>query len=292
MTNSRRLATLLLLAPGLLAALACAPRRPASPSSPSSFVPASPGATAVRFDNHLGFGLRLESISVRVDGRPVFRQADARRALVPKELGTITLEPGVHAVSVLARVSVACGLLEEPRTSVTVHASSAFRLGSGPAWVGVDLFARVPIAQPTQLPVVAFRGEGVVVGVKETRDASLAIHPWCGGLEPVAQATCDVDAFVVEARADRDVVRLTCSSDHLREIHRLRDVLDEATLVTGTDRTTNELAMHAQLRARYAEARIGQLAASTRQCMSADELAPDLSPAAACPPDALTALHD
>src|ERR1019366_2549066 len=97
MTNSRRLATLLLLAPGLLAALACAPRQPASPSSASS-LGAPPGAMAVRLDDHLGCGRRLEAISVRVDGRPVFRQADAVRVAVPKELGTITLEPGVHAV--------------------------------------------------------------------------------------------------------------------------------------------------------------------------------------------------
>jgi hypothetical protein len=131
-----------------------------------------------------------------------------------------------------------------------------------------------------------------VLGVKETRDAALAIHPWCAGLEPVALATCDVDGFVTEARADRDVLRLTCSTERLREIHGLRDVLDEATLVNGEDRTTNELAMHAQLRARYAEARIVKLAALARQCMGEDEIAADLSPPAACPPATLSARGD
>ena len=281
----------LLCVPALACVFACAPRPPASGASVSA-LGVSSGATHVRFDNHLGFGLRLESISVRVDGRPVFRQVHATRASVPRDLGTIALDHGVHTVSVLAGVSVACGLFDQPRTAVTVRASSSFRLGADPAWLGVDLFARVPIAQLTELAAVEFRGGGVVLGVKETRDASLPIHPWCAGLEPVALATCDVDAFVTDARKDRDVVRLTCSSDRLREIHRLRDVIDEATLVTGGDRTTNELAMHAQLRARYAEARTLELAGSTRKCATEDELAADLSPTRACPPEALTAADD
>jgi hypothetical protein len=50
--------------------------------------------------------------------------------------------------------------------------------------------------------------------------------------------------------------------------------------------------MHAQLRARYAEARIGALAAEARGCAGEDELAADLSPPAACPPDSLTAEGD
>jgi hypothetical protein len=252
--------------------------------------PTSSGAASLRFDDHLAFGLRLDSLAVRVDGRPVYRGTDAVHVPVPKELGTVALLPGVHEVSVVARVSMACGLLEEPRTAVTLRFANNFRLGQAPAWIRVDLVARAPIAKPTELAAVEFHGQGVALGLKETPDASQPVHPTCAGLEPVAIATCDVEASLAEARATRDEQALSCSSARLEEIRRMRDVLDEATDVTGGDRTTNELAMHAQLRARYAEVRIGQLAAETRRCMGDLDVA-DAQPAAPlCPPGILTAL--
>ena len=267
-------AALVCLASACAAACAATPPAQAVAAPAPALGPGQAREAALRFDDHLGFGLRLESLSVRVAGRPIYRNADPLHAPIPRELGAVPLLPGVHSVSVLARVSLACGFLAEPRTRVTVRASSNFKTTGGPASVGIDLFARAPIARPTEQPVVAFRGKGVTLGVREGRDASDVVHATCAGLEPVAEATCDVEAFVADARTAKDATAVACYGERLEEMHRMRDVLDDATLQTGSDEATNEVAMHAQLRALYANARIRELAGQARQCGNEDAFAP------------------
>jgi hypothetical protein len=275
-TTTKALAIL----PALAVLASCAGRPKPAPSGPPQA-----GTLDVRVLDHLGFGLRLEAVAVRIDGRPVRRAQDdgERSGFAP-----MPIAPGVHGVSAVARVSLSCGLLPEPRAYVTVRAAQNFRVGAGPASLDLDLFARAPTSNPSDMAAVAITGRGVALGVKEARRAGAPQYPSCEGLEPVAAAACDVEAALDDARADRDVARSLCSVDRLTEIRKWRRVLDDATHVASSDGTTNDDAMHAQLRARYAESRVRALADEAKRCIGSTDPAADAAPDQACPRDALS----
>jgi hypothetical protein len=271
---------------GVAAALA------ACSSSPARAPNAVEDSTlAVSVDDHLSLGLRLDALDVSLDGQPFFASVLARS--IPHDLPPVRVEPGLHAVRVMARVSLACGLFGETRTRVTVVLLNTVVTRGGPARVTVDLFTRAPTARPAEIVGVNLRGEGAEMGVRAT--PLHARHAECSPLDPVAAATCDVEALVAEARMAKDVSALTCAGDRLTQIHGLRGILDDAEDVAADDHTTYDQAMHAQLRARFAEGRIRELANEAEACSDQDRVNPrrvQYAVTDACPDGDITALGE
>jgi len=96
------------------------------------------------------------------------------------------------------------------------------------------------------------------------------VHARCEGGELTRAAFCEVEAFASDAARWRDEIAFRCYSEKLASMQRVRASEYEALDTVADEGTTTSEAMHAQLRSRYAEARIHDLAAEARRCSGND----------------------
>jgi hypothetical protein len=214
-------------------------------------------SVSFRFKNHLGFGVRVEGLSMLVDGSPTL--VDAAGSSAGPAGDRVPMQPGVHSVAVTFRATEPCGLSEEPRASVIVHAATTFSVGDRPGAVLVDLFAREATRDPMQALAVRFTGAAVVLGV--SADA-LRAPPGCGADD----AVCALDAKASLARARRDASRASCYETRRPEAVDLRDVVLASYAAVRREGVTSGDAQTAQLRARYAGARLRSIAVEAEAC--------------------------
>ncbi len=238
-----------------LAAPACAASlTPAGPVAPS------PHTMEVRFHDHLAFGVRLEHVSLLLDGGPVY---ETTRAQSPLELAELTVAPGGHTLAVLAEASEACGLLDAPRMRVSVRAIQPFLVGEGPATLDVDLYPSAATSDPAQMVSVRFAGERISLGAKPDVDAPPRSDQCESGDE-----VCLLDARIDGARSRGDTQRMACFASHRDELRRWRDMVEDSFAAVSREGTTTHDAESAQLRARYAESRLRGTVAEVRACAS------------------------
>lgn len=215
---------------------------------------------SLRVANHLGFGVRVEKVSMLLDGDRAF-DVDATESS-GAEGERVPVQPGVHALSITLWASEPCGLLEEPRASVAVHARTTFSVGERPAAILADVFARDATADPMDSVAVRFRGVDVVLGVPEE---ALRVPDGC----PADDALCEVDAKAARARSRSDAVSASCYETRRGEARVLRDLLEDSYNVVTREGVTAGDAEKAQITARYARARSRSLTVEADSCVLA-----------------------
>jgi hypothetical protein len=247
---------------GLIAAAACAAPRSHVASAASSRDAAPASSVRFHFEDHLAFGARIEHLSLLLDGVSAY-ETDA--ASLGND-GDVTVRPGAHTLAVVVRASEPCGLFDEPRTSVVVQATTSLRAGEGPSRVVVDLFGTEATSDPLRTLGVRFKGEEVVLGARVEDGPPDGCNP--------ADALCAVDALAERARSRKDAAGASCYEAKRNEIRGLRDVVDDSYATVKREGTTTGAAENAQLRARYAEARIRAIAALAEACDTHGERRP------------------
>jgi hypothetical protein len=220
-------------------------------------LPAPAHSMTFRIVSHLAFGVRVESVSVLLDGALAFEAHDV--ATAGGESDRASVQPGVHTISVTLRASEPCGLLEQPRASVAVHATTAFSVGERPAAVYADLYAREATRDPIQDLAVRFTGDQVVLGVSDEAQRTP------GGCD-AEDALCALDAKAARARSQRDVVSASCYETRRAEVRDLGDLLEDSYAAVSREGVTTGDAENAQLRARYARARLRSLTVEAEAC--------------------------
>jgi hypothetical protein len=214
--------------------------------------------------DHLAFGVRLEHVSLVLDGGAAYEIANANIRL---DRVDFAVPSGAHTLAVLAEASEPCGLFDEPRMRLKVRALQTFFSWEGPALLDVDLYASEATSDPAHLISVRFTGERVALGRKASDDAPLGAP----GCEP-SDELCALDARIDGARSRGDSRRSVCYSSHRDEMRRWRDMLEDSFAAVSRDGTTTSDAESAQLRARYAESRLRSVTMEASACASEEEV--------------------
>lgn len=240
---------------GLLsvAAPACVANGP-----PSHVAAPAPHSMEVRLHDHLAFGVRLERVSLLLDGTAAYETIDRDRRL---DRADLIVAQGAHTLTVLAEASEPCGLLDEPRMKLTVRALQTFFQGDRPATFDVDLYASAATSDPAHMISVRFAGDrGTTIGAAEEGEAAP------GALQCEPAELCALDARIDLARSRGDVQRSACYASHRDDVRRWRDLLDDSFAALSREGKTTRDAESAQLRARYAESRLRSAVTEARSC--------------------------
>jgi hypothetical protein len=211
-----------------------------------------------RVVNHLGFGTRFERVSVVLDGIPsLVAEGDAARE---SQVEQVPVQPGAHSLSIAVRATEPCGLSDEPRASVVVRATTTFAVGERPGAVLADLYVREATLDPIQALSVRFTGREVVLGIP----AEARRPPdGCAPDDPV----CALEAKALSARSRSAAGAASCYETRRDEVRALRDVVDDSYAAVARHGATTGDAENAQLRARYARARLRSLAFEADACV-------------------------
>jgi len=242
---------------GLIAVAACAGPRShvlSAAGSPSARDPSPASAMRFHLLDHLSFGARLEHVSLLLDGLSAY-ESDTRSSWSDAH---VTVRPGPHTLAVVLRASEPCGLLDEPRTTVAIEATTSVRAGEGPASIAIDLYGTEATSDPLRSLGVRFTGDAVALG------ARLDEAPPAGCDR--ADALCAIDALAERARSRRDARGASCYETKRAEIRTLKDVVDDSYATVRREGTTTGAAESAQLRARYADERIRAIALAADAC--------------------------
>jgi hypothetical protein len=101
-----------------------------------------PFATLVRFESHVGWGIRVERVLVVLDGAVQYNQRDfADGAPLPRYLFGGQLPAGDHVVQVLVEASIPSGILDEPRVTAELRSSHSFTVTRSPMTLDVDFYS-------------------------------------------------------------------------------------------------------------------------------------------------------
>ena len=242
----------------LIMVAACAgPRREVpstSATSPSPGVAWAASSMRFHFLDHLSFGARIEHVSLLLDGLPAY-ESDAQSVWSDAH---VRVRPGPHTLAVVLRASEPCGLLDEPRTTVAVEATTTLRAAEGPASIAIDLYGTEATSDPLRTLGVRFVGDAVALGAR-LDDAPPA---GCDRTD----ALCVIDALAERARSRKDASSASCYEARRAEIRNLKDVVDDSYATVKREGTTTGAAENAQLRARYAEERIRAIAFAVEAC--------------------------
>jgi hypothetical protein len=246
------------MAPVVLAGCAAPPRPLFAPPAPDHSV-------TFRLENHLGFGVRVERVSVLLDGIAAFEAyGDTAEGGKSEQ---VSVEPGAHSLSIAVQASEPCGLSAEPRASVIVRATTTFRTSERPATILADLYAREATLDPIQTLAVRFTGRQALLGVpSDARDEPEGCAP--------DDALCAIDAKALRARSRNDAVGASCYETRRAEARALRDVVEDSYRAVTREGATAGDAENAQLRARYARARLLSLALEAETCALAASARP------------------
>ena len=229
----------------------------AAPPRPLFAPPAPDHSVTFRLENHLGFGVRVERVSVLLDGIPAFEAYGDRAERGESE--QVSVQPGAHSLSIAVRASEPCGLSAEPRASVVVRATTTFGAGERPATILADLYAREATLDPIQTLAVRFTGREAVLGIlPDARDEPEG----CAADD----ALCALDAKALRARTRNDAAGASCYETRRAEARALRDVVEDSYAAVTREGVTAGDAENAQLRARYAHARLRSLALEAETC--------------------------
>jgi hypothetical protein len=214
----------------------------------------------VLLHDHLAFGVRLERVTILVDGGSAY---EATQLKAPLELADLSVAAGAHTVAVLAEVSQPCGLFDEPRMRVSVRAVQTFLVGEGPATLDVDLFPGAATSDPAHMVSVRFAGERITLGTKAEGDALPR-----GARCEVGDEVCALDARIDGARARGDVRKSACYAARRDDVRHWRELLEDSFSAVSREGATARDAEDAQLRARYAESRLRASVAEAGACGS------------------------
>jgi hypothetical protein len=227
-------------------------RAPSHPATPA------PHSMEVRLHDHLAFGVRLERVSVLLDGTAAYETTDRDGRL---ERADLIVAPGAHTLVLLAEASEPCGLFDEPRMRLTVRALQTFYQGERPATFDVDLYASAATSDPAHMISVRLVGDWITMGAAaegETAPEALRCEP--------ADEICALDAQIDRARSRGDVQRSACYASHRDDLRRWRDLLEDSLAAMSRAGKTTGDAESAQLRARYAESRLRSAVMDARAC--------------------------
>jgi len=209
----------------------------------------------------------VESLSILVDGAPavmtrVNGDGGGHGASDEVALGAtnhLDVGPGTHTLSIVARASEPCGLLEEPRASASFRAEATFAVGDRPARLDADLYSREANSDPIRSLTVRFTGHQVLLALPT--DAT----PVPSGCDE-KDALCILDAKAALARSRSDWSGASCFESKRAEARRLRDTLEDSYALVAREGSTTGDAENAQLRARYAEAHLRSLPSEAEAC--------------------------
>jgi hypothetical protein len=209
----------------------------------------------LRMVDHLNFGARVESIAGFVDGAPAFEAQETSRG----QLERLSVEPGAHTITIVFRVSEPCGLLPEPRASMSVRTEASFSIGERAATLEADLYPQNPTSDLLRNLAVRFTGNQLTLGAPA--EAELAPD----GCEK-DDALCALETRASNARSRGDRAGAACFESRLGEARDLQGTLEDSYSTVTRDGSTIKDAEKAQLRARYARARLRSLPREAEAC--------------------------
>jgi hypothetical protein len=213
--------------------------------------------------DHLGFGARIESVSVLIDGLPARGVAfETHEGTTAHDPGRLPVQPGAHTLSIVVLASEPCGLFEQPRASFTVRAGTTFSVGEHPGTLVADLYSKEATSDPVRDLTVRFSGNRVVLGIPA---GALDPPPGCDKDD----ALCVLDSRAALARSRNDAASASCFDGRRAEARLLQDTLDDSYAVVTREGATAGDAENAQLRARYARSRLRSLPAEAEACVVA-----------------------
>jgi hypothetical protein len=234
-----------------LGSLACA-----APHVSPSFTPPVTHTLALRIVDHLSFGARLESVAVLLDGSKASPSRDTSQRVIDE----LYVSPGTHTLTIEATVSEPCGLFSEPRATIAARTQTNFTVGERPAFLDIDLYPREANRDPLGSLGVRFRGSQLAFEVPDDAPQNCEKGDTVCGLEERASRALRQGARV----------RAACFESRVAEARQLRETLDDSYAAVNREGKTTQVVEEAQLRARYAQARLESLPADAEACAASE----------------------
>ncbi len=218
----------------------------------------APYTMAVRLHDHLSFGVRLDGVSLLLDGTTAYETTSTN---APPDPIALRIAPGAHTLTVVVRASEPCGLFDQPRMTVTVRTLEPFVLGEGPATLDVDLYAGAATSELAQLVSIHVAGKRIALGANAEGESA----PMLARCE-TGDELCALNVSIARASVGGNTRRISCYAAHRDEMLRWKEMLEDSFAAVSREGVTTSEAESAQLRARYAESRLRALAADARSC--------------------------
>jgi hypothetical protein len=167
--------------------------------------PGPPGMTPILLDNQVGEPCQLVWANARVDDRALERTTIAPPGSPPASLDRPVLAPGEHTVSIVASASCSGA---EPAAILQVTQPVYLRDGAS-----ITIVLSRDAGAPSGLAArFAVSGGEVLAPRADGGDVD------CRGRLPIDRAICRTEAALARARKDRDVIRVLCLGEKLREM--------------------------------------------------------------------------
>ena len=225
--------------------------------------PTPPGQTDLVVERNFEAPFGLRRARLAVDGAIVYQRVfedDAPASILALRAA---LAPGEHYLQTELDVVVDCGIAGALRAAYTIRSVRLFEVarsdGSGGS-LTLDLHTRGLMRDFGQRLELGYRTSGSLQERPiESLPGRYRYPERCPNLAPVERAFCRAEAHVVDARSERDVVRLLCTTEKIRDMRG----------VQGDDAKIIELG-------KEADECVGQLAAHVENAVEARATCPDL----------------
>jgi hypothetical protein len=185
--------------------------------------PTPPGHTDLVIEDHLSPPFELRRVRLSLDGQVVYGrifEGDAPQRILAQRA---PLPPGEHHAEIEVDVIATCNVAGALRAAYTVHAARALDVAAGQAgsltW---DIHARSTVRDFGERLELTTSADGALHWRRDEAVPHRYRNPErCPEMTPTARAFCRAEADVAEARQERDVVRLLCANEKLREMRAL-----------------------------------------------------------------------
>lgn len=173
--------------------------------------PGAPGQTLVLLENQVAEPCQLVWATARIDDRALERTTIAPPGAPPASLDRPVLKPGEHTVSIAA--SASCG---GAAPSAVLQVTQPVYLGKDGGTITITV-SRDPASSSGLSARFAVSGGEVLAPRADGGDVD------CRGRLPVDRAICRTETALARARKDRDIVRVLCVGEKLREMRLLAE---------------------------------------------------------------------
>lgn len=183
--------------------------------------PAAPGETQILLENTVPAPCEVVWASARVDDHVLERATIAPPGSPPASLDRQVLKPGEHTIAIAATAS--CGGAEP---TAVLQLSTPVYIGKDGGSITITL-ARDAAAVSGLSARFAVSGGEVLAPRADGGEVD------CRKRMPVDHAICRTEEALARARRDRDVVRVLCVGEKLREMRLLTDTVAQGAPLPG-----------------------------------------------------------
>jgi len=183
--------------------------------------PALPGQTLVLLENQVDSPCQLVWANAKVDDRALERTTISPPGAPAASLDRPVLKPGEHSISIAA--SASCGGAEP---AAILQVTQPVYMGKDGGTITITL-AR-DAASPSGLAArIAVNGGEVLAPRADGGEVD------CRGRLPVDRAICRTETALAHARKERDVIRVLCLGEKLREMRLLAETTGQGQIAAS-----------------------------------------------------------